>query len=90
MLVNAALMLFYSFGAIGGPTAAAFFMQSLGPHSLFSFCAGVYVVFILIIFYRMGVRRSVPQAARGRFTALLRTSTAFARLARSGDASGKG
>jgi MFS family permease len=90
VLVNAALMLFYSFGAIGGPTVAAFFMQGFGPHSLFSFCAGVYVLFILIIVYRMGVRRSVPQAARGRFTALLRTSTAFAKLARSGDAGGKG
>jgi MFS family permease len=89
VLVNAALMLFYSFGAIGGPATAAFFMQSFGPHSLFSFCVGVYVVFILIIFYRMGVRSSVPQAARGRFTALLRTSTVFARLARSGDAGGK-
>jgi MFS family permease len=89
VLVNAALMLFYSFGAIGGPTAAAFFMQRFGPHSLFSFCASVYAVFVLIILYRMGVRSSVPLAARGRFTALLRTSTAFARLARATDADGK-
>jgi MFS family permease len=88
VLVNAALMLFYSFGAIGGPTAAAFFMQGFGPHSLFSFSAGVYATFIVIILYRMGVRTSVPQAARSRFTALLRTSTVFAKLAR--DAENKG
>jgi MFS family permease len=90
VLVNAALMLFYSFGAIGGPTAAAFVMQQFGPHSLFSFSAAVYVVLILIILYRMGVRSRVPQAARSRFIALLRTSTVFARLARASDADTKG
>ena len=37
VLVNAALMLFYSFGAIGGPLAASFFMQRFGPQSLFIF-----------------------------------------------------
>jgi hypothetical protein len=82
-------MLFYSFGAIGGPVAAAFFMQEFGPHALFSFSAGVYVVLIVIILYRMVVRSSVPQAARSRFTALLRTSTVFARLARANDAESK-
>jgi MFS family permease len=90
VLVNAALMMFYSFGAIGGPTAAAFVMQQFGPHSLFSFCAAVYVVLIAVIFYRMGVRSRVPAAARSRFIALLRTSTVFARLARTNDSDGKG
>jgi len=90
VLVNAALMLFYSFGAIGGPVAAAFFMESFGPHSMFTFAAGVYAVFILIILYRMGVRSGVPKAARGRFTALLRTSMAFARLARTNDVDSAG
>ncbi len=42
VLVNAALMLFYSFGAIGGPLVASFFMQRFGPQSLFIFCATVY------------------------------------------------
>jgi MFS family permease len=90
VLVNAALMLFYSFGAIGGPAAAAFFMESFGPHSMFSFAAGVYAVFVVVILYRMGVRASVPKAGRGRFTALLRTSMAFARLARSNDVDSAG
>lgn len=90
VLVNAALMLFYSLGAIVGPIAAAFFMESFGPHSMFSFAAGIYAVFIVIILYRMGVRGSVPKPARGRFTALLRTSMAFARLARSNDVDSSG
>jgi len=90
VLVNAALMLFYSFGAIGGPTVAAFVMQEFGPHSLFSFSAAVYAALIIIIVYRMGVRSGVPQAARSRFIALLRTSTVFAKLARTNDGDGKG
>ncbi len=82
VLVNAALMLFYSFGAIGGPLIASTVMQRLGPSWLFVFSAVVYAVFILIILYRMGARPGVPARSRGRFIALLRTSTVFARLAR--------
>jgi MFS family permease len=82
VLVNAALMLFYSLGAIVGPVAASYFMQSFGPQSLFLFSAGVYAVLIVIIFYRMGVRPGVPESQRARFIALLRTSTIFAKLAR--------
>jgi len=90
VLVNAALMLFYSFGAIGGPLLAAFFMQRFGPHWLFIFCATVYAVFILIIVYRMLARDAVPASRRGPFTALLRTSPIFARLARRSGGSSKG
>jgi MFS family permease len=88
VLVNAALMLFYSFGAIGGPLVASTFMQRFGPQSLFAFCATVYAIFILIILYRMRARGSVPASRRGRFVAMLRTSTVFARLARKAGASG--
>ena len=90
VLVNAALMLFYSFGAIGGPIVAALFMQRFGPQSLFVFCAIVYALLILIIVYRMQAREAVPASRRGRFTALLRTSTIFARLTRRNGSSGKG
>jgi MFS family permease len=82
VLVNAALMLFYSFGAIGGPFAAATFMQWFGPTALFFFTTAIYAVFTVLIIYRMGARASVPSGARGKFTALLRTSTIFAKLAR--------
>ncbi|TIV70061.1 MAG: MFS transporter [Mesorhizobium sp.] len=86
VLINAALMLFYSFGAIGGPIAASAVMQHFGPSALFVFNASVYAVLIIVILYRMQVRSGVPAGSRSRFTALLRTSTLFARLARrSGD-----
>ena len=87
VMINAALMLFYSLGAIVGPFAAATAMQRFGPQALFQFSAGVYVVFIAIIIWRMRVRAPARAEERGRFTALLRTSTVFARLAqwRGGD-----
>ena len=90
VLVNAALMLFYSFGAIGGPIVAALFMQRFGPQSLFVFFAIVYALLILIIVYRMQAREAVPVSRRGRFIALLRTSTIFARLTRRNGSAGKG
>jgi MFS family permease len=81
VLINAALMLFYSVGAIAGPFVASLVMERYGPHSLFSFSAAVYVVFVAVIIYRMGSRSPVPAGHRGRFIALLRTSPIFARLA---------
>jgi MFS family permease len=89
VLVNAALMLFYSFGAIGGPLVAAFFMQRFGPLSLFIFIAVVYAILIVMILYRMQARAAVPDSRRERFIALLRTSTIFARLARKNGGSSK-
>lgn len=89
VMLNAALMLFYSFGAIGGPFAAAAVMEWFGPHSLFRFSAAVYFVFIAIILYRMRARAPAPEGQRGRFTALLRTSTIFARLAQRGGSNGR-
>lgn len=89
VLINAALMLFYSFGAISGPFAASTVMQYFGPGALFVFSAAVYGTLIAVILYRMQVRGSVPAGKRSRFTALLRTSTVFARLARkNGDSDG--
>ena len=81
IMLNAALMLFYSFGAVGGPFAAAAVMQWFGPHALFLFSAAVYVVFIVLILWRMRARSPAPDEERARFTALLRTSTLFGRLA---------
>jgi MFS family permease len=80
VLVNAALMLFYSFGAIAGPSAASLAMELYGPSALFGFVAVIYFIFVGIILYRMRARGSVPAERRGRFIALLRTSTIFAKL----------
>jgi MFS family permease len=82
VLLNAGLMMFYSFGAVVGPFAAANVMEWWGPHALFLFSVAVYVVMIGVILWRMGARPSVPSAERGRFVALLRTSLMFGRLAR--------
>jgi MFS family permease len=82
VMLNAGLMMFYSFGAVVGPFAAANVMSVAGPHSLFLFSAAVYLFMIVIIVWRMGARASVPSEQRGRFVALLRTSLIFARLAR--------
>ncbi len=82
VLVNAGLMLFYSFGAIGGPFTAANMMSWFGPHALFMFSAAVYAVFIVVILYRMQARPAVPASRRGSFRAMLRTSLLFGRLVR--------
>lgn len=82
VMLNAGLMLFYSFGAVVGPVAAASVMERFGPHSLFLFSVGVYAVMIAAILWRMRARASVPSEERGRFIALLRTSLMFGRLAR--------
>lgn len=84
VLVNAALMLFYSFGAVGGPLIASTFMQDYGPSSLFLFSAAVYLLLIGYILYRMRVSAPTPEGRRSRFVALLRTSPIFARLAKRG------
>jgi len=80
VMLNAALMLFYSFGAVVGPIAASAVMEQFGPHALFLFSAGVYAMLILVIFYRMTARPPVPRAERTRFAPLLRTSLLFGRL----------
>ena len=90
VMLNAALMLFYSIGAIGGPFAAASVMEWFGPHALFQFSVAVYAVFIVLIVHRMRARAPAPDEQRGRFTALLRTSTIFARLAQRSGGKGTG
>lgn len=81
VMLNAALMLFYSIGAIIGPFTAATAMQWYGPHALLQFSALVYAVFIVLILWRMRARPPAAPSERGRFKALLRTSLLFGRLA---------
>ncbi|MCO5065599.1 MAG: MFS transporter [Rhizobiaceae bacterium] len=89
VLVNAALMLFYSFGAIGGPIVASYAMQAWGPAWLFTFSAIIYVLLIAVIVYRMRVRAPAPEGHRSDFVALLRTSTIFAKLAKRSGRNGR-
>jgi len=89
VLINAALMLFYSVGAVFGPMAAAALMQANGPVALFEFSAAVYFVLAIVTGWRMVVRSPVPVERQGRFVALLRTSTFFSKLARRGQNTAK-
>lgn len=82
VLTSAALLLFYSVGAIVGPFAGSVVIERLGAHWLFAYCALVYAVFTAFTLYRMRVRASVPEGRRGRFAGLLRTSPMISRLAR--------
>ena len=65
VLVNAALMLFYSFGAVVGPLAAAYFMQGFGPTVALPFLRGVYTIFIPITLYRVEPRRACRKEGGG-------------------------
>jgi len=83
--VAAALMFFYSIGAIVGPLVSSFLMERFGLHALFHYSAAVYALFVAGTVWRMAARAAPPRAQRGRFSALLRTSPIFARLAYRGD-----
>ncbi len=82
VMLCAALLLFYALGAIIGPLLAAFMMDLAGPPAFFGTISAVYVIFIAITLWRMGVRGPVPEGRRGRFAALLRTSPFMAKMAR--------
>lgn len=82
VLTSAALLLFYSLGAIVGPFAGSLVIENLGAHWLFAYCAAVYALFTAFTLYRMRARPGVPESRRGRFAALLRTSPIIGRLAR--------
>ena len=75
--VAAALMFFYSIGAIVGPLVSSFLMERYGLHALFHYSAAVYALFVAGTIWRMAVRSAPPRAERGRFAALLRTSPIF-------------
>jgi MFS family permease len=85
VLVSAALMFFYSVGAIMGPYAASVVMRVYGPHALFGFTALIYILFIGVTVLRMGSTPAVPAERRRRFVMMLRTSLLFGRLARKAD-----
>ena len=59
VMINAALMLFYSFGAVFGPFGASALMEHFGPTALFLFSAAVYLLLAIITIYRMSTRSAV-------------------------------
>ena len=82
VLVAAGLSFFYSIGAAAGPFLVAWVMKIYGTSAFFTYTSIIHLVLIGITLWRMRAR-SRPEKARGRFTAMLRTSPVFFRMARS-------
>ena len=80
--VAAGLLFFFSAGATIGPISAAAFVELGGPKLLFNYISMIHALLIFATIWRMRARAGVPVDGRRRFAGLLRTSTAFNRLAR--------
>lgn len=78
--LNAALILFYSLGAIAAPLTSAWLIGLWGANSLFWFIAGAHLVLIAFSLYRMTRRRAVEPTTPYRY--MPRTSMVLARLFR--------
>jgi MFS family permease len=79
--VTAALMFYYSIGAVVGPLASSFAMERFGLPAIFVYSALVYAGLAIFTVLRMRTRAAPNPSQRSRFTALLRTSPVFAWLA---------
>lgn len=78
--LNAALIFFYSLGAIVSPVATASLVAAYGPAALFAFAALAHLALILFTLYRITRRRSPGPITPYRY--LPRTSMVLARLFR--------
>lgn len=76
--LNAALILFYSLGAIVSPLLTASLLGAFGPAALFGFVAASHAGLILFALWRMTRRETV--APRVRYQMIPRTSMIIARL----------
>lgn len=76
--LNAAIMLFFSVGAIASPLLTAALIGAMGPKGLFLFIAAAHLALILVTLYRMARRAAAPRATPYRY--LPRTSLLLARL----------
>jgi len=76
--LNAALIFFYSIGAIISPTVSAALIDAYGPSALFVFIAVAHLSLIVFAVYRMS-RRQAPKPAAP-YTMMPRTSMIIARL----------
>jgi hypothetical protein len=79
--LSATLMLFYSIGAIFGPTLSAWVMAVTEPKYFFLYMTVLHGALVVFILYRMTRRRGVPFSAKKRFVGLLRTSPVIFRMA---------
>ncbi|MEM9059136.1 MAG: MFS transporter [Pseudomonadota bacterium] len=79
--LNAALIFFFSAGAITAPTIAAAMIEAYGPTGLFWFIGAAHLVLIAFTLYRMTRRGAAPNTP---YRYMPRTSMVLARLAKRG------
>jgi MFS family permease len=82
ILISAGMMFFWSIGAMTGPLAASVLMQIYGPGILWTFTSVVHLALVVITFWRMSVRNTIPKEKRGSFVGLLRTSPIMMKMTR--------
>ncbi|MFD0915628.1 MFS transporter [Pseudahrensia aquimaris] len=85
VLLAAGLMFFYGIGAIVGPPVSSIMLGAFGPESLFVFTSVIHGTLVVATLFRMRARDAVPDARRGRFTMLVRTSPFMQKLTRNRD-----
>jgi MFS family permease len=78
--LNAALIFFYSIGAIISPVVSARLIDAYGPSALFIFIAGAHLALILFALYRMTRRKAAGPTTP--YTMVPRTSMIISRLFR--------
>lgn len=83
--VSGGLLLVFSFGAIAGPTVAAYAMSSLGPGALFLHCALAHVLIALVMLLRARLRPELPEQHHEEFGAVPSTTPAVFELDPRGD-----
>jgi MFS family permease len=84
--LNAALIFFFSVGAIAAPLSAATLIQDFGANGLWWFIAAAHLVLIAFSFYRMSRRSAGAPSTPYRY--LPRTTMVMARLWKRGNGSG--
>ena len=85
--LNAALIFFYSIGAIISPIVSAWLIALAGPGAMFSFMAAAHLALVVFTLYRM-TRRSSAEP-RGPYRYLPRTSMLLGRMFKGGNGRGK-
>jgi MFS family permease len=84
--LNAALIFFYSLGAIAAPLSAAWLIEEFGANGLWWFIAAAHLVLIVFSFYRMTRRSAGAPTTPYRY--LPRTTMVMARLWKRGNGPG--
>lgn len=79
--LSVGLVLFYTLGAIFGPTISSTIISWFGASYFFAYTASVHSILIGFIIYRMTRRGGVARAQRRRFVGMMRTSPLFSRMA---------